>query len=217
MLFRILHDENSGELSYLLADEDACEAVLIDPHGRDLPVLQALLDERKLRLRWVLRTHDHDTEEPGELESLSRLKAPIVQGRACAGAQCPGDGEELGFGGERVRVIETPGHTPGGLSFAWHDRVFVGGVLAPDACPHQPQASDPPALWDSVTQRLFTLPDETLLFGGHDKRARVVSTVLEQRHGHPWFAGQTRDAFLAQMAAPPAAPDASPSALRARP
>ena len=46
MLFRILHDEASGEITYLLADADVREAVLVDPHSRDLPVLQALLDER---------------------------------------------------------------------------------------------------------------------------------------------------------------------------
>ena len=49
-MFRILHDEASGELTYLLADDAARQAVLVDPHGRDLPVLQALLDESDLCL-----------------------------------------------------------------------------------------------------------------------------------------------------------------------
>ena len=67
MYFRILHDPASGELSYLLADLDAREAVLVDPRGADLPVLLALLAERELRLRWVLRTHHHDHLHPQEL------------------------------------------------------------------------------------------------------------------------------------------------------
>ena len=54
MLFRMLHDERSGEMSYLLGDADAGEAVLVDPHGRDLIVWRAVLNERELRLRWVL-------------------------------------------------------------------------------------------------------------------------------------------------------------------
>lgn len=199
MLFRILHDEASGELSYLLADADAREAVLVDPHSRDLPVLQALLDERALRLRWVLRTHDHDAQLPGEMARLARLGAPLVQGRACAGALRPADGEELSFGGEYVRVIETPGHTTDCLSFVWRDRVFCGGLLAVDACPRQPVPIDAAALWDSVLERIFTLPDETLLFAGHERRARAVSTVLEQRRWSPHFAGLTRDEFFARM------------------
>ena len=66
MYFRILNNEASGELTYLLADQDAREAVLIDPRGRDLPLLAALLAERELRLRWVLRTHHHDQLNPQE-------------------------------------------------------------------------------------------------------------------------------------------------------
>jgi len=199
-VFRILHDESSGELTYLLADADAREAVLVDPHSRDLPVLQALLDERELVLRWVFRTHNHDELVAGEFARLARLNAPLVQGRPCPGAHRPPDGGELTFGNEHVRVIETPGHTPDCLSFVWRDRVFCGGLLAVDACPRQPHPAQPAALWDSVTQRIFTLADETLLFAGHERRAHAVSTVLEQRRWHPLFSGQTRDTFMARIA-----------------
>ena len=200
MLFRILHNDQSGELTYLLADAQANEAVLIDPHSRDVHVLLALLDERELRLRWVLRTHEHDDQMPEELGLLQALGGTLVQGRAPAPAMAVQDGALLAFGDEHLRVMHTPGHTPHCLSFAWRDRVFCGGLLAVDACPRQPHPAQPAALWDSVTQRIFTLPDETLLFAGHERRARAVSTVLEQRRWHPHFTGITRDVFLARMA-----------------
>lgn len=200
MLFRILHDERSGQLSDLLADTGTREAVLVDPRSRDLPVLQALLGERDLRLRWLLRTHQHDHLEPCEFGWLGRLGAPLVQGEARAGARCVSDGDLLPFGHEFLRVLSTPGHTAGCLSFAWRDRVFCGGLLAVDACPHQLHPAAPAALWDSVTGRIFTLPDETLLFAGHEQRTRAVSTVLEQRRWHPFFAGLTRDESLARIA-----------------
>ena len=201
MLFRILHDERSGEMSYLLADADAREAVAIDPHSRDLAVWRALLDERGLRLRWVLRTHQHDDLHPGERNALVSLGAPFVQGTAADGVHRAAHGETLHFGDELLRVLKTPGHTADCLSFAWRDRVFCGGLLAVDACPDQPKPADPAALWDSVTQQIFTLPDETLLFAGHERQARAVSTVQEQRRWHPFFAGLGRDAFLARVAA----------------
>lgn len=204
MYFRILHDEVSGELTYLLADPDAREAVLIDPRGRDLPVLAALLSERELRLRWVLRTHHHDQLKPQEPALLDRLGAPRVQGDANASTHPVQDGQVLAFGDELIHVLATPGHTEACLSFAWRDRLFCGGLLAVDTCPHQPRPSAPEQLWDSVTRRVFTLPNETLLFAGHERRARAVSTVLEQRRWHPLFAGLTRDEFLAHMAIPPA-------------
>jgi sulfur dioxygenase len=135
MYFRILHDPASGELSYLLADLDAREAVLVDPRGADLPVLLALLAERELRLRWVLRTHHHDHLHPQEPVWLARLGAPLVQGQAAAGARLGVDGDALPFGSELVRVLATPGHTGFCLSYAWRDRLFCGGLLAVEACP----------------------------------------------------------------------------------
>ncbi len=206
MYFRILHDEASGELTYLLADQDTREAVLVDPRGRDLPVLAALLAERELRLRWVLRTHQHDHLHVREPAQLARLGAPLVQGAAGENLRLARDGDVLPFGDELIRVLATPGHTAGCLSFAWRDRLFCGGLLAVDACPHQPLPAQPEALWDSVTQRVFTLPDEMLLFAGQERRARAVSTVLEQRRWHPFFAGLSRDEFLARVGALPLAP-----------
>jgi glyoxylase-like metal-dependent hydrolase (beta-lactamase superfamily II) len=208
MYFRILHDEVSGELTYLLADPDAREAVLIDPRGRDLPLLAALLSERDLRLRWVLRTHHHDQLNTQEAALLDRLGAPRVQGDGSAATHPVQDGELLAFGDELVHVLATPGHTKTCLSFAWRDRLFCGGLLAVEACPHQPRPSAPEQLWDSVTRRVFTLPNETLLFAAHERRARAVSTVLEQRRWHPWFATLTRDEFLAHMVASPQQPAA---------
>jgi len=203
MYFRILHDDTSGELTYLLADMDAQEAVLIDPHARDLPVLTALLAERELRLRWVLRTHHHDDQLTLERLALAQLAAPLIQGDALPAGTELDDGAVLPFGDEVIRMVATPGHTLSCLSFGWRDRFFCGGLLAVAACPHQPRPLAPEALWDSVTQRVFTLPDETLIFAGHERRARAVSTVLEQRRWHPFFAGLTRDEFLAHMAALP--------------
>lgn len=213
MYFRILHDEASGELTYLLADQDAREAVLVDPRGRDLPLLAALLAERELRLRWVLRTHQHDPLHAQEPLQLARLGAPLVQGAAADNLRTARDGDVLPFGHECVRVLATPGHTASCLSFAWRDRLFCGGLMAVDTCPHQPVPAQPEALWDSVMQRVFTLPHETLLFAGHERCARAVSTVLEQRRWHPFFSGLSRDEFLARVAALPYAPH--PVALNA--
>lgn len=200
--FRILNNDTTGELTYLLADLDAREAVLIDPHGCDLPVLLALLAERELRLRWVLRTHHHDAFAPDEATRLAELGAPVVQGDALSSLRLA-DGAELPFGNELVRVLTTPGHTNSCLSFGWRDRLFCGGLLALDSCPHQSRPAVPQALWDSVMGRVFDLPDETLLFAGHEQRVRAVSTVLEQRRWHPLFASLTRDEFLAHVAALP--------------
>jgi glyoxylase-like metal-dependent hydrolase (beta-lactamase superfamily II) len=206
MYFRILNDEANGELTYLLADLDAREAVLIDPRSQDLSILAAMLAERELNLRWVLRTHHHDHLKPQELSLLRRLDAPLVQGTSQVGVHCATHADVLPFGHELVRVLSTPGHTCNCLSFAWRDRLFLGGLLAIDTCPYEPCAAAPEALWDSVEQQIFSLPNETLLFAGHEQHARVVSTVLEQRRWHPLFARLNRDEFLAYVATLPNPP-----------
>ena len=215
MYFRILHDEHSGAVSYLLGDLDAGEAVLVDPRGADVPVLAAMLDEHQLRLRWLLRTHEHDLLLPGEAAALDALGAPRVQhpwpgpdeARPVATA-C--DAAVLTFGSEHVQVLRTPGHTAGCLSYLWRDRLFCGGLLAVDACPFQPRPALPEALWDSVMLDVFQRPAETLLFSGHARRHRAVSNVLEQRRWHPWFGGATRDEFLARVRELPALDPALP-------
>ena len=210
MYFRLLHDERSGAVSYLLGDLDAAEAVLIDPRGADVPLLQAMLDEHQLRLRWVLRTHEHDALLPGETAALAALGAPRIQhdlpaAAAAAGRAVESDVAVLAFGNEHVQVLRTPGHTAGCLSYLWRDRLFCGGLLAVDACPFQPRPALPEALWDSAVNDVFRRPAETLLFTGHARRSRAVSNVLEQRRWHPWFGGATRDEFLARVRALPAA------------
>lgn len=199
MYFRMLDDDDGRTISYLLADLPRGEAVLVDPRAADVPLLLAMLAEHRLQLRWVLRTHEHEAQmprrerlSPGSLPAPQVLHHPPVDGVAC-------------FGDEFVEVLPTPGHTAGCLSFRWRDRLFCGGLLAVDGCRYQPQPAAPQALWDSVVDRVFALPDETLLFSGHARGGHAVSTVLEQRRRHPWFAGASRDDFLARVAAQTAA------------
>jgi glyoxylase-like metal-dependent hydrolase (beta-lactamase superfamily II) len=193
--FRFLHD-HAGAMAYLLADTKAGEAVLIDPRSADVPDLRAWLADRQWRLRWVLRTHEHDALQIRESSALAALGAPVIEHRAPTG-----DAARVGFGGEFVQVLATPGHTAGCLSFAWRDRVFCGGLMAADTCPFQPRPAQPERMWDSVQQHIFSRPDETLLFSGHSRTARVVSTVLDQRLNHPWFAQASREEFLARCRA----------------
>jgi len=207
MYFRILHDETHGVMSYLLADLEAGEAVLVDPRSADIPVLTAMLNEHHLRLRWLLRTHEHDDLLAGEAAALDQLGAPRIQHRLPRQARCAdGEPDTLTFGNELLKVLITPGHTPGCLSFLWRDRLFCGGLLSVDTCPFQPRPALPEALWDSVSRQVFTLPGETLLFAGHAAQGRAVSNVFEQRRWHPWFGCVTRDEFLARVQTLPASP-----------
>lgn len=196
MVFRILQDDPSGALSYLLGDPAQGEAVLIDPRGADVPLWRAILAEQSLRLVGWARTHQHDDLHPGEFAALQGLPGPWWPPQARQ--------EALPVGRQWLRRLATPGHTPHCHSYLWQDRLFCGGLLAVDACPDQPLPADPAVLWDSV-QRVFGLPAETLLFVGHaggpQQPRPAVSLLQQERRDNPWFGRGDRDDFLARMAA----------------
>ena len=192
MYFRFLVDDVTGCVSYLLGDLASGEAALIDPRSADMPVLNAMLGEQKLRLQWVLRTHAHGCESPLESPTLQDWGVPVLLQSATPSV--------LRLGNETLQWMPTPGHTVGCTSLLWRDRLFCGGSLSADACPVQAEPESPEALWDSVTRKIFTLPGETLLFGAHTGSHPLVSTVQEQRRSHPWFANASRDEFLSRFA-----------------
>jgi len=193
MLFRMLHHEASGELTYLLADLDAGEAVVIDPRAEDVAVLKALLAEHRLRLRRLLRTHEH----AGRRSARERASLPALEAERTGDARLP---RLLAFGHEHLEVLPTPGHTSSCVSYRWRDRLFCGELLQVEGCRFQPQPADPQALWNSVTETVFALPPETLLFSSLAREGRAVSTVLAERRWHPWFGAMQRDEFMARVA-----------------
>lgn len=201
MYFRQIVDRVDNALAYLLADLAAGEAVLIDPPARQLPLAHALLAERGLHLCWLLHTHRHDAAAAAEFTAFCERMGAMRAGAFDDGGACYrklGEGDVVAFGDQIVHVLATPGHTPDSISYLWHDRLFCGDALELGGCgPVADDQVDPGVLYDSVTGRLFALPDETLVFPGHDFHGRTVSTVAEERRGNARFSGVSRDAFVA--------------------
>ena len=197
MYFRQLPHAHSGAYCYLLADLCAQEAAVIDPDPEQVDLLLAILQERDLRLTYVLRTHQHAGAAPcGALCEYTGATHIAGAAHADARERTATHGDTLVFGCEVIRVLSTPGHTPDALSYLWRDRLFCGDALHPDGCPAPVDDTDPGQWYDSVTQRLFLLPDETLVFPGHARAGRTVSTIAEERRRNPAFGGVTREGFI---------------------
>jgi sulfur dioxygenase len=211
MPFRQRFDAASSTYTYLLACGRTREAVLIDPvleqRERDL----ALIAELGVTVRWLLDTHVHADHVTGASALKQALAGAAVGApRTAVGLACEADGydralshgDHLAFGDEVLAVIATPGHTPGSMSFLWRDRLFTGDALLIGGCGRTDfQSGDAGQLYDAVTQRLFTLPAETLVYPGHDYKGRRVSCIGEERDTNPRLAGKGRDEFIALMGA----------------
>jgi sulfur dioxygenase len=198
--FRQIPDARSSSFAYLLADMDKREAILLDPIVEQTTLYLALLDELQVRLTHLLLTHVHSPLAPAA-ETLrrstgARLAAGVHSGLKTADLLLH-DGETLVFGDELLRAWPTPGHTRGCISYLWRDRVFSGDTLLIGDCGATDALdSDPGMLFDSLTRRLLTLPDETLVYPAHDFSGRRVSCIGEAREKNPKINGITRDEFI---------------------
>ena len=203
LVFEQLFDPESSTFTYLVGDDAAGVAALVDPVleqvERDLTRVAA----HGLRLLYTVETHvhaDHVTgggvlgERTGSRPVVHRA-SPVV----CDAVRL-GQDEMLLIGAVSVTVLETPGHTPESLSFRLGDRVLTGDALLIGTCGRTDfQGGDPGALYDSIQQRLFTLPDATLVFPAHDYNGRTSTTIGAERQGNARLAHRSRDEFIALM------------------
>lgn len=199
MIFRQLFDHVSSTYSYLLADPQSREAVFIDTvfeqHARDA----ALVRELGLSLLFVLDTHCHADHVTGAWLMKKELGASVglsgVYGAENVDLPFQG-GEVVRFGGRSLEVVATPGHTSGCLSFITddHSMVFTGdALLVRGAGRTDFQGGDASRLFQSIRQRLFSLPDECIVYPGHDYDGRTSSTIGEERMHNPRIGGRARE------------------------
>jgi glyoxylase-like metal-dependent hydrolase (beta-lactamase superfamily II) len=209
MIFRQLFEPQSLAYTYLIACEQTREAALIDTvletADRDL----RLIEELGLTLKYTVETHIHADHVTGaaRLRQATGCKAAVP---ALSGADHVDlgvrEGEAIAVGALRLQPLHTPGHTadhhsylldtPGGA------RLFTGDVLLIDGCGRTDfQNGDAATLYRSVHDKLFALPDDTLVYPGHDYQQRHVSSIGQERARNPRLGGgKSLDEFVAIMA-----------------
>jgi sulfur dioxygenase len=208
MLFRQLFDGDTSTFTYVLADEATRAAVVIDPVREGVDRILAVLAEDGLRLAWSLETHVHADHVTGAGRLRERTSAKLGIHRAANDCGCAdlvlAEGAELRVGEVRLRVLETPGHTPDSVSYLLGDgavsAVFTGDALLVGTCGRTDfQGGDPGQLYDSVTRKLFTLPDATVVWPAHDYQGQTHTTIGAERRGNSRLAGRTRAQFVELM------------------
>ena len=202
MLFRQLFDRETSTYTYLLADQAAGEAVIIDPVDTQLERDMQLIRELGLGLSYAFDTHvhaDHITATGSLRDRLGCITGISKHGHvACAELQLA-EADQFRFGRYTITVLETPGHTDGCLSFVCESRVMTGDALLIRGCGRTDfQQGDADTLYDSISSKLFTMPDDTLVYPAHDYTGMTCTTIGEEKRWNPRM-NLARDAFIRFM------------------
>jgi glyoxylase-like metal-dependent hydrolase (beta-lactamase superfamily II) len=204
MIFRQLFDPETSTYTYLLGCDQTLRALLIDPVASEVEGYQSVIRSMGLSLVYTLETHVHADHISGSGLLREHLNSKSVVHRD-SGALCADllvtDGVPLQLGSLEIRVLHTPGHTAGCVSYLMRDRVFTGDCLLIGGCGRTDfQQGDPGRLYDSIHHKLFTLPPDTLVYPGHDYQGNTVSTIRQELQKNPRLGGgKSREQFIAIM------------------
>jgi len=205
ILFHQLFERESSTYTYIVADPVSREAVLIDPVMETVERDQQVLAENNLRLQWILETHVHADHITGAARLRAATGARIAMGRAghVAGAdRLLDDGDRIEFGCLALTVLTTPGHTGSCVSYKMVDRVFTGDALLIGGCGRTDfQEGSAERLYDSIHQKIFSLPETTLIYPSHDYEGRTHSTVGDEKRGNPRLGGGKSKAEFVEIMA----------------
>lgn len=204
MIFKQLFEPVTSTFTYLLGCETTRQAVLVDTVDSEVAVYLKELEDQHLKLVYTLETHVHADHVTGADILRQELGSKSVVHRD-AGAMCGDllvtDGVHVTAGTLDLEVRYTPGHTNGCVSYFAGDRIFTGDALLIGGCGRTDfQGGDPGRLYDSIHQKIFSLPDDILVFPGHDYNGHTVSTVGEERKNNKRLGNnRSREDFIKLM------------------
>ncbi|XP_014842338.1 PREDICTED: persulfide dioxygenase ETHE1, mitochondrial-like [Poecilia mexicana] len=190
-IFRQLFESESSTYTYLLADRNTKEAVIIDPVKETVDRDVKFVKELGLNLKIAVNTHchaDHVTGTGLMKKQIEGLKSAISKHSGASADIQLSEGDNITFGKHCLIVRETPGHTDGCITLVLGDKsmAFTGDALLIRGCGRTDfQQGSPERLYKSIHEVVFQLPEDCLLYPAHDYKGQTVTTVGEERKYNP--------------------------------
>jgi sulfur dioxygenase len=201
MIFRELNRAKCK--TYLIGSEKDHVALLVDPVRDKVDRYLALLAYLGLKLDAVVDTHTHADHRTASLDLKELTGANVIMHRKAPAPHVNmhvDDRDKIPVGELQLEVLYTPGHTPDGISLYTGDRVLTGDTLlirGTGRCDFA--GGDAGEQYDAITQKLFALPDDTLVFPSHDYRGNTRSTIGEEKRLNPRVTGRSREQYIELM------------------
>ncbi len=208
MIFKQLFESDSSTYTYLVADGDSGDAILIDPVRETVERDLQLLKDMNLTLTATLDTHVHADHLTGARLLKARTGCKIAY-PAMVEASCVDigirEGEAFKVGSIALNPMFTPGHTDHHHAYLIdapvQKLVFTGDALLIEACGRTDfQSGSAEALYNSIHNKIFSLPGETLVYPGHDYEGRFITSVAQEKMRNPRLGGgKSKQEFIAIM------------------
>jgi hydroxyacylglutathione hydrolase len=198
MLIRQMQLGPMANFVYLIGADSSDSVVVVDP-AWDVPAIEAAAREAGRKIAGAIVSHCHLDHINGLPELLKRHDVPVYANQTevdfsaelqrIAGAiKATAPGDVLNVAGMKMKMLHTPGHTPGSQCVLAEGAVFSGDTVFINACGRcDLKGGDPEAMFRSIQNVLTKLPDETKLFSGHNYAAVPDSTFGEQKRENPYF------------------------------
>ncbi len=189
IIFRQLFDKETETYTYLLADEESKEAIIIDPVKEQFSRDIQLIKELELKLKYSLETHVHADHITSADSLRENTGCKTITGQdtnvECADENIA-DGEIRKFGRYSLKAIATPGHTNGCMSYLIENMVFTGDALFIRGTGRTDfQGGSSEKLYDSIRNKIFKLNPETIVYPGHDYKGMTSTTIGEEIKYNP--------------------------------
>lgn len=197
MIFRQLQEPDSSTYTYLLGCPETKQAALIDPVLDTVERDIKAVEELGLKLMYSIETHHHaDHLTAGRVlreRTGCKVVYPKLEMPECADIGLT-DGEEFRIGSIVLTALFTPGHTSHHFAYLLDNgtqkMVFSGDALLIDACGRTDfQSGDAALLYRSIHEKLFSLPDDTIVYPAHDYEHRHISTISQEKERNPRLGG----------------------------
>ena len=203
MIFRQVFDNKSSTYTYLIASAKGREAVIIDPVIENVQSYIELLNELDLKLVKVIDTHIHADHVTG----ASKLKL-ATNCSTLMGEHTPADAVEIKVKDDEIikidqieiRAMYTPGHTSDSYSFLMNNCLFSGDTLLINGTGRTDfQNGNSKDAYNSLFNKLLKLPDDTMLYPGHDYNGKLSSTIGKEKQHNPRLQVRNVDEYVQLM------------------